>query len=263
MDGDYLFGSAQAEAARLAEQHELWRAWTEKALAKAGFQEGDTLLDLGAGPGLATRDLAALAGPSGRVVAYDNSRSYVAAIDSMDFPNITAVMADLDQLELEANCADGVLCRWVLTFLADPARLVGEVARALRPGGSAVFIDFSDYARWQAVPPDPDLAAFRDLVIRTCSKTGTDGQVAKALPEICARAGLEVVSHAVSDAPVDRGDPRWRWLELILTTQPHRLCELGECSPADAERFVSIPDRLEGTGRMIPPAMDAIVVRKR
>ena len=74
---DYVLGTHDEEIARLGLQH---RAWQSRALAawrKADFGSGQTVLDVGCGPGFATLDLAEVVGRDGRVLAIDKSERFL------------------------------------------------------------------------------------------------------------------------------------------------------------------------------------------
>ena len=73
----YVLGTHSAERERLGRQHHIWRADSQAAWQRAGFQAGDRLLDLGCGPGFASLDLAELVGANGRVLAIDQSHDYI------------------------------------------------------------------------------------------------------------------------------------------------------------------------------------------
>ena len=57
-DGDYLLGTHDDEIARLALQHRVWRPRVLDAWRRAGIGPGDRVIDIGAGPGFASLDLA-------------------------------------------------------------------------------------------------------------------------------------------------------------------------------------------------------------
>jgi len=67
---DYVLGTHDEENARLLLQHRVWRPRALDAWRRAGFTVGQTLLDLGCGPGHAAVDLAEIVGPTGRVFAF-------------------------------------------------------------------------------------------------------------------------------------------------------------------------------------------------
>lgn len=75
---DYVLGTHDEEIARLGLQHELWRPRMLAGWDRAGFTAGMRIVDVGAGPGYATVDLAARVGPRGEVVAVERSQRFAA-----------------------------------------------------------------------------------------------------------------------------------------------------------------------------------------
>ena len=66
---DYILGDKDRELARLQLQHDIWRNQTRELMRRAGFSRGQTVLDVGCGPGFTTFDLLKEVGPTGRIVA--------------------------------------------------------------------------------------------------------------------------------------------------------------------------------------------------
>src|SRR5574341_2357266 len=99
-DRDYVLGTHDDEISRLALQHRVWRPRALDAWRRAGFTVGQTLLDIGCGPGHASVDLAGIVGPSGRIVAIDRSRRFLDALEATrlqrDLDNITTLELDLN-----------------------------------------------------------------------------------------------------------------------------------------------------------------------
>ncbi|MEK6375327.1 MAG: methyltransferase domain-containing protein [Acidobacteriota bacterium] len=97
---DYVLGTHDQELARLGLQHRVWRSRALDAWTRVGFTAGQTLLDVGCGPGYAALDLAEIAGAGGRVVAVDRSARFLDALRSAavrnGLTNITARQVDLD-----------------------------------------------------------------------------------------------------------------------------------------------------------------------
>jgi SAM-dependent methyltransferase len=56
-------------------------------------------------------------------------------------PEVLPVRADLEALPFGAASFDHVIAITVLYTVADDARAIGELARVLRPGGAAVFVE--------------------------------------------------------------------------------------------------------------------------
>ena len=72
---DYVLGTHDEEIARLGLQHRVWRPVVLECWRKAGVTVGSRVLDVGAGPGYATVDLAEIVGPTCEVVALERKRS--------------------------------------------------------------------------------------------------------------------------------------------------------------------------------------------
>ncbi len=117
---DYVLGTHDDEIARLGLQHRVWRPRVAAAWMAAGFTVGQTIADLGCGPGYATLDLSEIVGPDGRVLAFDRSRRFLEVLEGRGLRNVTASEADLDTDALPEAVADGVWIRWVLAFVKQP-----------------------------------------------------------------------------------------------------------------------------------------------
>ncbi len=121
-----------------------------------GLPAGDgspvQMLDLGCGSGASTRALldawAARGGSVGElsVTGVDASEGMAEQARAKTWPpSVTLVVSDaVTHLEsLPSGSVDGVLAAYLLRNVPDRARLVREVARVLRPGGTFVLHDYS------------------------------------------------------------------------------------------------------------------------
>src|SRR5580765_1293692 len=79
MEREYVLGTHDEEIDRLGLQHLVWRPWMLAAWRRAGITRGSRVLDIGAGPGFATADLAELVGRTGEVLALERSARFVSA----------------------------------------------------------------------------------------------------------------------------------------------------------------------------------------
>ena len=75
--GDYVLGTHDEEVRRLGVQHRAWRETVLDGWRRAGLRPGQRVLDVGAGPGWATWDLAEAVGPRGRVVAVERAERFL------------------------------------------------------------------------------------------------------------------------------------------------------------------------------------------
>ncbi len=144
MDRDYVLGTHDEELARLGLQHRVWRPVVLDCWQRAGVTVGKRVLDVGAGPGYATIDLAEIVGPSGQVVALERSENFIRAMEqtchSRSLANVKIHQLDLVTDELPKRNYDFSWCRWVMSFVNDRGEPDGAVAlAALLPANGFVI----------------------------------------------------------------------------------------------------------------------------
>src|SRR5438445_2696199 len=191
---DYVLGTHDDEIERLGLQHRVWRPRALDAWRRAGFTVGQTLLDLGCGPGYASADMAEIVGPSGRIVAIDRSRRFLDVAESRGFPQIETREIDLDEGELPTIDADGAWARWIFAFVKRPRDLTARVRRSLKPGGILVLHEYIDYGAWQVSPRSAAHAEFVQLVMKSWRESGGEPDVGLDLPRWLTESGFEIRS---------------------------------------------------------------------
>jgi SAM-dependent methyltransferase len=123
------------------------RASTEAMLDMAEIKPGARVLDVAAGSGDQTLDIAGRVGPKGSVLATDLSPAILAfAKDNArrnGFQNVETQTADGETLDVREASFDAVICRLGLMFFPDPGRGLMEMRRALKQGGRICTMVFS------------------------------------------------------------------------------------------------------------------------
>jgi ubiquinone/menaquinone biosynthesis C-methylase UbiE len=96
----------------------------DRVLAGARVRMGMTVVDMGAGTGLLALDAARRVGPSGRVIALDVSCPALVECRRRQQAGdrLTVVVGDAVSLPLADHCADAVVTRSALIYVADKAR---------------------------------------------------------------------------------------------------------------------------------------------
>jgi ubiquinone/menaquinone biosynthesis C-methylase UbiE len=105
-----------------------------------------TVGDLGCGTGQLSEALAPFVA---RVVAVDASRAMLAAarkrLDAL--PNVELRQGELESLPIGDGELDAALLFLVLHYTVDPARVLAEARRALKPGGRLLVVDMAPHDR--------------------------------------------------------------------------------------------------------------------
>lgn len=235
--------------------------------ALTGAGEGDSLelADLGAGHGRTTSALLSAAGflkLSVKVHAIDSS----SALDDevLRDHRVRSVIADLEEpLGFADESLDRIVCVNVLEHLADPAALIAECARALRPGGTLVLAH-SDWDTSLFAGEDPELTRrlvdrFVALVPRWAERS--DGFMGRKLLALATGGPLELVtvdSWADPHRRFDRDSVAWKIAAGIL----HAAEDDEELAPL-AETWIKGLQTLADQGRFLFTVTDvAVVLRK-
>jgi len=102
--------------------------------------------DLGCGTGAVSEVLAPFVR---RVIAVDGSSEMLEAAGERlaDLDNVDLRSGDLEHLPIEDGSLDAATLILVLHHLPDPARVLAEVARTLRPGGRLLVVDMLSHDR--------------------------------------------------------------------------------------------------------------------
>ncbi len=126
-----------------------------ETLRAAGLGPGQTVVDLGCGPGYFTIPAAELVGEQGRVYGVDVQPEMVDACRrraaEAGATRVEVVRSDESRVPLPDAIADRVLLAFVLHEADDQQALLGEVRRLLKPDGEVACIEW----RKQEGPPGP------------------------------------------------------------------------------------------------------------
>jgi SAM-dependent methyltransferase len=174
------------------------------------LRPGQSLLDIGAGPGTITADLAARVAP-GRVTAVevteqalDLTRAGTQGHDNVDF-----LVADAHALDLPDASFDVVHAHQVLQHLRDPVRALAEMRRVCRPGGTVAVRD-GDYAGFTWFPAVPGLDDWLRLYRQAARRNGGEPDAGRRLLSWARAAGFTDLAASASTwcfaTPEDR---RW------------------------------------------------------
>ncbi len=144
LDADAFFADAAEHWDAI--RHELYGSTFSLDAMLALIPPGWTVADLGCGSGALACDLAPFVS---RIIGVDNSRPMLDAARrrTITADNIDLRQGDLTALPISDASVDATLCVLVLTYVADIAQALREMARVLKPGGRAVVVDLLAHNR--------------------------------------------------------------------------------------------------------------------
>ena len=139
--------SADWWSAGQAARQQIYGAATEMMLDLAGVQVGSRVLDVAAGSGESTLMVARRIGPTGYALAADVSANMLnaaaEAARTTGVTNIETRVVNAENIELESDSFDAVICRIALMLFPNPAKALSGMRRVVKPGGRvAVMVYF-------------------------------------------------------------------------------------------------------------------------
>jgi SAM-dependent methyltransferase len=267
-DRDYVLGTHEEELARLGLQHRVWRPVVLDCWQRAGITVGKRVLDVGAGPGYAAVDLAEIVGATGEVVALERSQNFVRAMEeacrARSLTNVKIHELDLMAGELPRGNYDFSWCRWVMSFVSDPAMLIRKLGDVMPKGSVAIFHEYGHYETWHFFPRLPNQERFREHVIETWRESGGEPDGAVALATLLPANGFTIRSarpHLFCARPTDY---MWQWPATFIETYLPRLIEMGRINEefADQVRDELAKAEKNQNAIMITPLVLEIIAEK-
>ncbi len=237
----YLFGTEDAEITRLRGQHLAWVNEMRALVGRARFGTGDTLLDMGSGPGFTTIELAAVVGPTGRVIARDESERFIDLVGresrQRELTWVEPSLGKMEALSLPPESLDGAYSRWLLSWVPDAGAIVERVARCLRPGGVLALQEYLDWHAMKMIPESEPVARALEACRWSWPASGATIDIGEAIPDLAARAGL-TLEHMRPIARMGRpGSPEWAWIGGFLEIYLPKLVSRGLYEAEDLAAF--------------------------
>jgi len=113
----------------------------EATLALFAAKPGESIVDIGSGPGFLCESLAQQVGPQGRVLGVDVSESMIeSARQRNPFGNLTYELGDAVTVPAQDASFDAAISTQVFEYVADVDAAIREMRRVLKPGGRALVV---------------------------------------------------------------------------------------------------------------------------
>ncbi|PYJ46246.1 MAG: hypothetical protein DME85_11735 [Verrucomicrobia bacterium] len=267
-DRDYILGTHQEEISRLGLQHNVWRPVVLDCWKRAGVTAGKRVLDVGAGPGYAAVDLAEIVGRRGKVIALERSRNFVDALREIirvrSLDNVQIHEIDLMTDDLPAGDYDFAWCRWVVSFVNDPALLIQKLGRVMPKGSLSIFHEYGHYETWRFFPRLQMQERFREHVIATWHESGGEPDGVARLPELLSKNGFIIRSGRPHVFCLRPNDYMWQWPATFIEIYLPRLIQMGRIDQefADKVRADLVSAEKDRNALMLTPLVLEIVAER-
>jgi hypothetical protein len=171
---------------------------------------------------------------------------------------------DLMTDELPKAEYDFSWCRWVATFVTDPALLIRKVAQVMPKGGRSIFHEYAHYLSWRFSPRLPNQEEFARHVAASWRATGGEPDIALNLPGLLIDNGFAIRTAKPLIFCVRPADYMWQWPSTFVEIGLDRLQELGRIDQvfADKVRNEFVAAEKNPNSLMITPLVLEIVAEK-
>lgn len=267
-DKDYILGTERAELHRLGVQHQVWAGEARQAWKISDFGVGQTILDLGCGPGFCTLDLAYMVGETGKVIAVDKSAKYIDylnRINEIHQLNIDARNVDFGDLDLTGDQLDGVFIRWALAWIPNPYKILEKISNAMLPGG---VIAVQEYFAWNTFQVEPHMPALQTAIdaIFQLYRNNQEGNidVGRNLSQYFYDLGLEVISTRPLSKLVTIEQFEWEWPRSFLEIFLPKMIGLGHLTAKQVEYALDELYQLEqidGASMLCPQMVEVVAIK--
>lgn len=180
------------------------------AIVQAGGQgPGRSALDVGCGPGIVVE---ALAKAGGAVTGIDLTPEMIEQARSRcgaaGLSNVKLLVGPAEQLPFETGRFDAAVSRVTIHHLADPAKVVAEMARVVKPGGRLALADIVS-------SEDPEESRLHNALEVLRDPSHATMLPLSALLEMVAAAGLRLVAQQCWNQQREFGE----WMRIANAPQ--------------------------------------------
>eukprot|EP00929_Paragymnodinium_shiwhaense_P045947 TRINITY_DN23418_c0_g1_i1.p1 TRINITY_DN23418_c0_g1~~TRINITY_DN23418_c0_g1_i1.p1 ORF type:complete len:322 (+),score=49.16 TRINITY_DN23418_c0_g1_i1:146-967(+) len=163
-----------------------------KFMEVAQVQEGESVLDVGCGPGQLLVELAEAVGTTGKVVGLDNSKEMLSLAQQrvQDIGQISLQEGGATALSFPDHSFDVVVFAQVLCYVGDVPAALAEVRRVLRPTGRVVILD-TDWKGFVLNALDTERA---ERILRSHFGQFAHATLPRKLPALLKKTGFELTS---------------------------------------------------------------------
>jgi ubiquinone/menaquinone biosynthesis C-methylase UbiE len=263
----YILGTESEELHRLGLQHQVWSTEANRGWYRGGFSAGQTLLDLGCGPGYCTTELAHIVGIEGKVYGIDKSAYYIdflSRLNTLYELNITLQCADFENMLLPDNTFNGIYSRWALAWIPNPEEILTKLYKTLLPSGVIVAHEYYDWSTFQTEPFKPSLAKAIAAAYKSLKEQSGDINIGRRLPAMAEQLGFDVLSTRPMTKIATPKEFTWYWPKTFFKIYLPKLVKSGYLNQLDLNNALQELEVLEKEpgASILCPHMREVILKK-
>ena len=188
----------------------------ERYLDLLAPRAGEIIIDVGAGSGVVTAEIAKRVAPGGRVFAVDPSAGLLEAARATTREAgighlVDCRVADGRDLPFGLSAFDGAICHWVLLHVDGPDKVIAEMRRVTRRGGRVLAVE----ADWETAMVHPGEREVTRRILNHSADRNLDPWIGRRLSGLFANQGFtDVVVEPI--VTIDEGGDNRAWLEYLF-----------------------------------------------
>jgi ubiquinone/menaquinone biosynthesis C-methylase UbiE len=229
----YIHGTHPEEQARLSLLNDLTNASFIDFLK---IEPGDSVLEVGSGLGILANSVSTRF-PVSTVTGVEIADEQLATARGRFSarPNLEFHKGDALSLALMESSFEVVYCRYILEHVADPATVLSEMFRVLKPGGR-FFAQENNILIHTLYPDCPAYSVILRKFVELQSQMGGDAEIGKKLFSLLKQAGFRSINLSIGPEVHHHDLPTFDpWIvnsiELLKGAKPHLLQMDGVTEP--------------------------------
>jgi ubiquinone/menaquinone biosynthesis C-methylase UbiE len=236
----YIHGFSSEEQARLVRQAAVLEREVFRGL---DISDASTFLEVGCAVG-AELQLAGRRWPHLHLTGLDISRSHLAAArhvlaEDIEAGRVVLVEGDAGAMPIPEASFDRVMTIWMLEHVPDPAAVIAECLRVLKPNGRLICTEV-DNATFGFSPANPVIMDWWGRFNRFQQQAGGDPFIGPKLSAIAGRLNARDIKEEVLPIISSRSDPARRkelldYLDELLASGADQLRDAGLAGAEDAQ----------------------------
>jgi len=197
---EYIHGSSPEERHRLSLLNDILN---ESCLRELNLKSGENVLDVGSGLGQFTHLIARTVGNDGQVVGIERDHAQISQAKTLAESSDETRFVEFrrgDALDLplhksEWGTFDVAHARFLLEHVPQPALVIAQMVRSVRPGGK-VFVSDDDHGDFRPWPEPTGFQALWQAYVRSYEILGNDPYVGRRLVSLLRDGGMTSIRYS-------------------------------------------------------------------